>query len=146
MLPVIEQRHTVPAPAGAVIAGLSDPAVLRAAIPRCRDVRKLSDSKLWVAADIGVLRWTFQVEGVITLQVQGAQVTLGSDLRTRAFRLGHAETVLNMTETAGKTVIVSVTTLTPARNHSLIIRRAGVAVARQLLGSFFQNFRPPLSA
>lgn len=132
----------VPASVGAVIAGLSDPAVLKAAIPRCREVRKLSDSKMWVAADIGILRWTFQLEGVITLQVRGAQVTLGSDLRTRAFRLGHAKTVLNLTETAGKTLIVSATTLTPVRNHSLVIRRAGVAMARQLLGSFFQNFSP----
>ncbi len=142
MLPVIEQRHSVSASRAAVIAGLSDLGVLKAAIPRCREVRRLTPDKVWIATDIGVLRWTFQVEGIVTLRVEGAQVVIASDLRTRTFRLGHAVTTLTLTEDAGRTMIHSTTTLTPARAHSLVMRRTIGAVAKTLLTGFFQNFRP----
>jgi carbon monoxide dehydrogenase subunit G len=145
MLPIIEQRHTIIAPLGAVIAGFSDAAVLKAAIPRCREVRRLSDTKFWILTDIGVLKWTFLVEGIVTLKCDGPQIHIGSDLRTKAFRLGRADTVLTMTDASGNTLVHSKTTLLPARQHSALVRRTISAVARKLLDGFFLNFQPDMT-
>jgi carbon monoxide dehydrogenase subunit G len=123
----------------AVMAALVDPAVLKASIPRCKIVRKISGTKIWAMAEIGFQKWNFTVDSALTMNPIDDGYTVSGDILAGRVRLGRLDSTIHITEQAGRSVIDSKTTITPAQKHSAVIERVAVKVARTITGSFFKN-------
>ncbi len=142
----IRQKHIVAAPRSAVTAGIVDPEVLRASIPKCRDARAISKNKIWVQAEVGFQRWFFVLESILTVTPTPTGFEVSGDVRSPHLRLGAVTSSVVLEERDGATVVTSATTLTPARRHSIVAIKIGQKLAKTLTNAFFVNFAAAIAA
>lgn len=140
------QTHVIAAPPDRVAAGFVEPAVLKAAVPRCKEVRQIAPGKFWVAADVGILKMVFEISGMLTVTASPQQVVIVGPLRTRNIVVGALEATVVLSEQKDGTGVDASIRLTPVRKHGLLLRRAGLAVGWALMTTFFVKFAKEVTA
>ncbi|MCX7888154.1 MAG: carbon monoxide dehydrogenase subunit G [Rhodobacteraceae bacterium] len=136
-----EEIH-IPAPRERVFAALNDPGILKAAIPGCESVERVSDTELTakVVLKIGPVKTRFA--GRVVLDPAGAPGRFGltgeGSGGVAGFARGGAEVTL--TEQDGGTLLAYRATADVGGKLAQLGNRLVGGTARKLSAQFFENF------
>ena len=144
----LKDEIRIEAPKHAVYAALNDPEVLKAAIPGCQELTKLSDTELEakVTLKVGPVKATFG--GRVTLDTAGApdrfSLTGEGSGGVAGFAKGGADVEL---EAIGDATILRYTAKADVGGKlAMLGSRLISSTAQKLAGQFFENFSAKVTA
>lgn len=136
----IRQSHLVAALPEAVAAALVDADVLRASIPNCTQLRRVSDGMFWGMASVGILKFRFDMDATITVKPTPQGYTMSGTVRAGPVTAGTIDMTVILKPENGRTRVDSHAKVKPTKAHGKIVMSAATAVSRKLLNSFFERF------
>jgi carbon monoxide dehydrogenase subunit G len=137
----------IAAPRTKVWAALNDPAILKAAIPGCTDLTKVSDNEMTatVAAKVGMVRATFTGKVTLSNIKPPESYTIAGEGKggVAGFASGGAD--VKLTEVAGDTVLRYTARGQVGGKLAQVGARLIDASAKQMADQFFTNFADVVS-
>jgi uncharacterized protein len=143
----ITGEYRIAAPREAVWAALNDAEVLKACIPGCEELRKLSDTEIdaRVAAALGPVRSTFATRIQLSDIKPPESYTISGEGKAAAgFGKGSAQ--VNLTEDGGATILRYSADLRLGGKLAQVGSRLLEGATRQLADQFFDAFAKRLDA
>lgn len=135
----LKQTHLVAASPDAVAATLVDTETLRAAIPNCTELRRISDGVYWGMINVGLLKYRFDLDATITVKSVKDGLRVSGTVRAGNITAGDIDSQLTLAPDGQGTRAVSVTNLRPARDYGKVAKVAGKALGAKLIKMFFDR-------
>jgi uncharacterized protein len=138
----IRKEQSFMAPREAVMRALLDPAILKFCIPKCREVRRVTPNQFRVSADVGVLKLSYKIDGVIDLtpKADGSGYDAEASVSYGRLQLGKISGDVTIEGAADSSKLVGAVEIEPMRKFGPVVTKMIQPLANTLVGAFFTRF------